>query len=135
MQGSTVLVSDFGPVVSTWKKQQKSSRNKADVEAVNVPGDVPSFTGRAGASSNIDVPLASKHMVENISDWTVEDFLIESDHYIIHIIARDLRSRGVLLDVEMELYNLKRANCNRLQEQYRKEMPVALANSNNMAKK
>lgn len=41
---------------------------EADVEVMNVPGDVPAFRGRVRASSNIDITLANQHIVEKISE-------------------------------------------------------------------
>jgi hypothetical protein len=50
---------------------------------LNLPGNPPTFKNRAGASSNIDVTLATNTLASSIVDWKVEEDMTVSDHSII----------------------------------------------------
>lgn len=103
---------------------------EADLEVVNCPGNVPTYRGRAGANSSIDVTMVSATLINKIGKWRVEDGLTSSNHNLIHIEI----TKNQPAAVGGNKYNLRKANWDALRQKYAEQRQLGGGRVNDMAK-
>ena len=79
-----------------------------NLEIVNQPGHLPTFCNETGAEAFLDVTLATKDVIHEISDWRVGDGLTVSDHNLI-LFSIGGKSLNIMKENENH-YNLSKTN-------------------------
>lgn len=83
---------------------------EADLEVINKQNNPPTYHGRAGARTNIDITLVNQRLIGRVKQWKVEDGLTSNDHNLIHFTVAS-ENRGVeSTTVDRRNYNLRKAN-------------------------
>lgn len=92
LSGRFVLVTmDANAKSHLWFSDERDTRGEmledlimeGQLQVMNCPGNPPTYFNRAGASSNIDVTLASAGLARYVTDWQVLSGMTVSDHQII----------------------------------------------------
>nr|CAD7256877.1 unnamed protein product [Timema shepardi] len=105
------------------------------LEVANQPNNPPTYQGRAGASSNIDVTLCNAESMDMVEGWRVVDNVMVSDHNLIVFEF----AAGRLVDGNGEgnrrRYNMSKANWEKLRAELILPSPVAQGDNVNMKAK
>nr|CAD7573464.1 unnamed protein product [Timema californicum] len=105
------------------------------LEVANQPNNPPTYQGRAGASSNIDVTLCNAESMDMVEGWRVVDNVTVSDHNLIVFEF----AAGRLVDGNGEgnrrRYNMSKANWEKLRAELILPSPVAQGDNVNMKAK
>lgn len=139
---AVLFVADVNAKSALWHSDITDDRGRevelmvaeADLDIVNCPGNVPTYQGRAGASSNIDVTMVSAALTNRIRKWKVEDGLTSSDHNLIHMEVGETTNAAVETTVVGRNFNLRRANWEMLRDKYAEQQPLAEGRVDDIAK-
>ena len=86
-----LILEDSNSKSTLWNADETDARGELLEELIfannliilNQPGNPPTFRNETGASSNIDVTLATTNLANRVKNWKVEDGLTTSDHNVI----------------------------------------------------
>ena len=86
-----LILADSNAKSPLWNSKVTDNRGEQLEELIlannltilNQPGNPPTFQNRAGASSNIDITLATPNLANYVRDWKVETCQTISDHNLI----------------------------------------------------
>nr|CAD7427806.1 unnamed protein product [Timema monikensis] len=105
------------------------------LEVANQPNNPPTYQGRAGASSNIDVTLCNAESMDMVEGWRVVDNVTVSDHNLIvfeFVAGRLVDGNG---EGKRRRYNMSKANWEKLRAELILPSPVAQGDNVNMKAK
>ena len=115
-----LIVADANSKSVLWNSKLTDARGEQLEELIfahnltilNQPGNPPTYRGPAGASSNIDVTLATTNLANRIKLWKVEDGQTSSDHNIITFKISLTDGLDIVEEEEEESlnYNVKKMN-------------------------
>lgn len=137
-----IIMADVNAKSVTWHCDNTDERGE-EVElmiaeraltVLNRENNPPTYRGRVGVNSNIDVTLASEGVSAAIRGWKVEDMLTSSDHNMIHMCVEKTHDRMEEGGGATKKYNLRKANWQRLQNEYAEQPPIEMGHPNEMAR-
>lgn len=132
-QNNPVLVlADANAKSTVWHSNQTDEKGEEieialqelGVETINKPRNPPTYQGRAGASSNIDITIANMVAMERVQKWQVKDGITTSDHNMITMELTKTRETIIEPEVKRRKYNLRRADWTRLKAEIDMSMPI-----------
>lgn len=141
--GGVIIMADMNAKSVLWHCDHTDERSEQvellvagkSLVVVNRANNPPTYRGRAGAKTNIDVTLANEYMGALIRDWKVEDMLTSSDHNVIRLSVEKqvTDNRTVGMGSNTSKYNLRRANWQRLKIKFEEQPPIQLSHPDEMA--
>lgn len=96
-----LIFADCNAKSSLWHSRETDGKREVlkdlnlqrDLQIQNQPGNPPTFRGRAGAITNIDITLDTGGIASGIENWRVLDSVTISDYNVILFIYKQ-RSHG-----------------------------------------
>lgn len=137
-----LIAADVSAKSALWHSDRTDDRSKeiklliaeADLEVINSPGIIPTFRGRPGAQSDIDVTLVTAELPGRVEEWTVEDGLTSSDHNLVHVIVKGRAIDLGSTDGSGRNYKFRRADLELLKQRYAEQPPIPTGRADDMVK-
>lgn len=137
-----LIVADANAKSALWHSDRMDDRGQeielliaeADLEVINRPNNPPTYHGRAGAMTNIDITLVNQRLARRVEQWMVEEGQTSSDHNLIHFTITSEHREAGNTTVDRRNYNLRRANWDLLRRRFLEQPPVMEGRADDMAK-